>query len=161
MPETPPATAPDPRLTFGIFNEIGIIAQLSRTMFEVHLPKGAGLPHFSLVNHLVRVRDGQTPLTLARAFQVPKTTMTHTVSGAVARGWVDLRPNPDDGRSKTVWLTDAGRAFREAAIASLAPDMAQVGTALDAATQAELLEKLTQLRVFLDAYRDPPKGSSS
>jgi hypothetical protein len=37
-----------------------------------------------------------------------------------------MKPNPDDGRSKRVWLTDAGRAFREEAIARLAPDIARI-----------------------------------
>lgn len=156
MPDAPP----DPRLTFGVFNEIGIIAQLSRAMFEARLPDGAGLPHFTLVNHLIRVRDGQTPLALARAFQVPKTTMTHTVAGAAERGLVTLKPNPEDGRSKTVWLTDVGRQFREDAIEALGPDIAEIGKVMGAGDQSRFLELLTELRVFLDAYRDPPKGSS-
>ncbi|TFL19069.1 MarR family winged helix-turn-helix transcriptional regulator [Jannaschia formosa] len=148
------------RETFAIFNEIGIVSQLSRAMFEARLPEGAGLPHFSLLNHLIRVEDGRTPLALARAFQVPKNTMTHTISGAVRHGWVELRPHPTDGRSKTVWLTEAGRRFRDDAIAALAPDLAAVIDATDAEGRAVLLERLTELRVFLDGYRDR-NGSAS
>jgi DNA-binding MarR family transcriptional regulator len=147
------------RETFAIFNEIGIVAQLGRALFEARLPPGAALPHFTLVNHLTRVRDGQTPLALARAFQVPKNTMTHTISGAVRHGWVALKPHPTDGRSKTVWLTEPGRRFRAEAIGALAPDLAAVIGATDAAGRAALLERLTELRVFLDGYRDP-NGSS-
>ncbi|MEM9795059.1 MAG: MarR family transcriptional regulator [Pseudomonadota bacterium] len=149
----------DLRRTFAIFNEIGILGQLSRALFEARLPTGVLVPHFSLVNHLIRVRDGQTPLTLARAFQVPKTTMTHTISVAVKHGWVELRPNPKDGRSKQVWLTEAGRAFRERAIADLMPDLADVSATLDGAAQEALLEQLTALRQFLDTRRDPENGS--
>jgi DNA-binding MarR family transcriptional regulator len=151
-------TGPDETLreTFAIFNEVAIVAQLSRAMFEARLPSGAGVPHFSLVNHLMRVRDGQTPLALARAFQVPKNTMTHTISGAVRQGWVTLRPHPTDGRSKTVWLTEAGQRFRDEAITALGPDLAAVIEATDADGRAQLLARLTELRVFLDAYRDRP-----
>lgn len=139
---------------FAIFNEVGIIAQLSRAMFEARLPEGVLLPHFSLINHLMRVRDGQTPLVLARAFQVPKTTMTHIISVAVKHGWVELHPNPKDGRSKTVWLTDAGRAFRDRAIADLGPDLTHVADALSVPDQEGLLTRLTDLRIHLDRARD-------
>jgi DNA-binding MarR family transcriptional regulator len=101
--------AADTSLYFELFNEIGILAQLSRALFEARLPKGLTVPHFSVLNHLVRLGDGKTPLALARAFQVPKTTRTHTLSGLEARGLVDLAPNPRDGRSKRVRLTP-GRA---------------------------------------------------
>ncbi|MEL6433580.1 MAG: MarR family transcriptional regulator, partial [Pseudomonadota bacterium] len=66
---------------FTIFNEIGIIAQLARSAFEERLPDGMIPPHFSVLNHLIRVKDGQTPLAMARAFKVPKTTLTHTLAG--------------------------------------------------------------------------------
>jgi len=139
---------------FGFFNEIGIIAQLSRAAMEARLPKGLTLPHFSVVNHLVRVRDGQTPLTLAKAFQVPKTTMTHTLTGLLDHGLVDMRPNPADGRSKTVWLTDRGRRFREEAIRSIDPDIEALREAIPAERVEALLPALAEIRAFMDAYRD-------
>jgi hypothetical protein len=69
-------------LYFRLFNEIGIIEQLSRARFEARLPQGVTVPHFSVLNHLIRVEDGRTPLELATAFQVPKTT-----SATRLRGW--------------------------------------------------------------------------
>jgi DNA-binding MarR family transcriptional regulator len=139
---------------FSFFNEIGIIAQLSRAAMEARLPKGLTLPHFSVINHLIRVRDGQTPLALAKAFQVPKTTMTHTLSGLLNHGLVDMRPNPKDGRSKTVWLTEAGRQFRETAIRSIDPDMSAIKSAIPEEKIAEILPLLAEVRIFMDAYRD-------
>ncbi|XYK80737.1 MAG: MarR family winged helix-turn-helix transcriptional regulator [Labrenzia sp.] len=139
---------------FSFFNEIGIIAQLSRAAMEARLPKGLTLPHFSVINHLIRVKDGQTPLALAKAFQVPKTTMTHTLSGLLDHGLVDMRPNPKDGRSKTVWLTDAGRQFRETAIRSIDPDMSAIKSAIPEEKIAEILPLLAEIRSFMDAYRD-------
>ena len=75
-------------LYFRFFNEIGIISQLSRTMMDMRLPEGVNTSHFSVLNHLIRVQDGRTPLALARAFQVPKTTMTHTLAGLEKLGFV-------------------------------------------------------------------------
>ncbi len=71
----------DPPPIFALFNEIGIINQLAAALFESRLPPGVLVSHFSVLNHLIRVRDGATPLQLANAFQVPKTTMTHTLAG--------------------------------------------------------------------------------
>lgn len=139
---------------FRLFNEIGIIEQLSRTLFEARLPAGFVLPQFAVLNHLVRVKDGQTPLSLARAFQVPKTSMTHSLLVLERASLIELRPNPKDGRSKLVHITDAGRAFRDSAIESLAPDIERISAAIPPDRIAELLPDLEALRQFLDADRD-------
>lgn len=158
MPDTDAGARPDPRtaLYFQLFNEIGIIEQLSRAMFQARLPAGMTVPHFSVLNHLVRVADGRTPMQLATAFQVPKTSMTHTLAGLDKRGLVALRPNPRDGRSKRVWLTEAGRAFRGDAIAALDPDIAEMLEAFPPGEVEAVLPHLTRLREWLDARRDPP-----
>ena len=139
---------------FAFFNEIGIIAQLSRALFEARLPDGVTVAHFSVLNHLIRVADGQTPLQLARAFQAPKTSMTHTLSGLENRGLVEMRPNPKDGRSKQVWITDQGRAFRDEARRLLGPDIATLSDLIDPVRIAEMIPDLVHVREVLDAYRD-------
>lgn len=153
MPEKP-EQQPLPGLYFQLFNEIGIISQLSRAMFEARLPDGLVLPHFTVINHLIRVKDGQTPLTLARAFQVPKTSMTHTLAGLEKRGLVEMRTNPEDARSKQVWLTDAGRTFRDTAIASMGSDLGALADALNPEDLPGMIEKLEHLRKTMDAARD-------
>lgn len=141
-------------LFFAFFNEIGIIAQLSRTALEARLPKGMTLPHFSVVNHLVRVKNGQTPLALARAFQVPKTTMTHTLNGLETHGFVEIRPNPEDRRSKTVWLTEAGQRFRDEAIGAIDPDIHAFRQHCPDDRIRDLVPVLAEIRAILDASRD-------
>lgn len=116
---------------FGVFLEIGIIEQLGRTILEAHLPNGLIAPHFSVLNHLIRVADGRTPIELARAFQVPKTSMTHTVGVLHKRGLVDVRPNPNDRRSKCVWLTPAGRALRDGTLVALGPELDTLAAGFD------------------------------
>ena len=139
---------------FRLFNDIAILAQLSGALMEARLPPGFLVSHYGVLSHLVRVQDGRTPLDLARAFQVPKTTMTHTLAGLEKAGLVRTAPNPADGRSKCIWLTDAGRAFQARAVAALAPDL----KALEAAHPIDLLGQapaaLARLRAVMDAMRN-------
>lgn len=151
-----PDRLPTPEDTFyAFFLEVGILAQLSRALFEARLPPGFTLPQFSVLNHLVRVKDGRTPLELARAFQVPKTSMTHSLAVLERHSLIEMRPNPRDGRSKCVFITDAGRAFRQQALAAVTPDMATLATRFPADRLAEALPALTGLRQIMDAMRDP------
>ncbi|MEO0545150.1 MAG: MarR family transcriptional regulator [Pseudomonadota bacterium] len=147
---------PDPntRLYFELFNEIGIIAQLNRAALERHLTNGMVLPQFSVLNHLIRVQDGRTPLELANAFQVPKTTMTHTLSGLEKAGFIDVKANERDKRSKLIWITEEGRAFRDKSIASLGPEIAEISTAITPEQVQAALPFLKALREYLDAARD-------
>ena len=127
---------------------------MSRALLEARLPDGLLLSHFSVLNHLIRVGDGATPLKLSRAFQVPKTTMTHTLAGLEERDLITMAPNPKDARSKCVWITDAGRAFREEAIASLAPDIDRLAARLPEHEIEALLPGLALARRVLDEDRD-------
>jgi len=138
---------------FRLFTEIGILAQLSRTLLEARLPAGMTAPQFTVLNHLSRVADGRTPLELARAFQVPKTSMTHTLAGLERGGFVALRPNPEDGRSKQVWLTEAGRHLRAGTITALEGDMARIAADFPPGRAAAILPELEALRRQLDAAR--------
>lgn len=142
---------------FRLFNEIGIISQLSRAMFELRLEHGFILPHFSVLNHLIRVGDGKTPLELSRAFQVPKASMTHTLSGLEKAGYIEARANAQDKRSKQIFITDAGREFRDSAIQGLEPDVNEITRYFTEEEAAAIVPALTQLREVLDNMRDPKK----
>lgn len=139
---------------FRLFNEIGIIEQLSRNLLEARLPPGFVQAQFSVLNHLVRVGDGRTPLALARAFQVPKTSMTHSLAVLEREGLIEMRCNPRDGRSKLVHITADGRSFLQSVIASLAPDFDRMAAAVPPDLVARLLPDLEVVRTFLDADRD-------
>lgn len=141
---------------FAFFNEIGIIEQLSRAMMEARLPNGLITPHFSVINHLLRLGDGRTPLEIARAFQVPKTTMTHTLAGLEKHGLIRTAPNPKDARSKCVFLTDDGKDFHRNAIEALSPAFARMTEAIPPDEIAAALPLLTRVREYLDTNRDEP-----
>jgi len=144
----------DPSLFYAVFLETGIIAQLSRAMLEKRLPEGLIQPHFTVLSHLTRVQDGRTPLDLARAFQVPKNSMTHTLKGLQSHALIDLIPHPDDGRSKQAWLTDKGRQLHSSIISDMGPAMQQLAAEFDTEKLATVLPVLTELRQFLDARRE-------
>ncbi|HBG99268.1 MAG: MarR family transcriptional regulator [Rhodobacteraceae bacterium] len=140
-------------LYFRLLNEVGILEQLSRALLQARLPAGMLVSHFGVLNHLVRVADGRTPLELARAFQVAKTTMTHTLAGLEKAGLVAMKPNARDGRSKRVWITDEGRAFRDRSIASLTPDVQRIAREFPSDRVERLLPELEGLRQIMDRQR--------
>ena len=150
----PPGSTRDP-LVFVFFNEIGIIEQLARNLLERVLPSGLKAPHFGVLNHLVRLGDDKSPLRLARAFQVSKGTMTNTLQRLESRGLIELRPDPDDGRGKRVFLTDKGRAMRETAIKSIAPSMVELSARFPEAEFQKALPFLQSVRTYLDEARNP------
>lgn len=143
------------RTIFALFREIGIIEQLSRARLEEQLPEGLIAPHFAVLSHLNTRGDGAVPIDMARAFQVPKTSMTHTLKGLEKGGYVELRPNPDDGRSKTVWMTDNGRALFHNTITAMAPGMGDLLGKMDIDKLTGIMPVLTELRTVMDAARDP------
>jgi DNA-binding MarR family transcriptional regulator len=139
---------------FAVFNEIGIINQLATAILQKRLPDGVTVAQFSVLNHLTRVLDGQTPQVLAKAFQVPKTSMTHSLAGLHKRAFIEFRPHAHDGRSKCVWLTEAGRNFRANAINAMSEDMAGLAPKLDFEAFVQMTPALTALREVLDADRN-------
>jgi len=155
MPDNQKTEAPeDGRLIFTFLSEIGIIAQLSRALLEERNPDGLSMPQFSVLNHLVRLGDKPSPLTLAKAFQLPKTSMTHTLATLEKQALIEMRPNPDDGRSKLIHITRAGQAARERTIDAMLPDLAQLGVDVGVVNIKAALPLLEKARQQLDSYRN-------
>ncbi|KZK98404.1 MarR family winged helix-turn-helix transcriptional regulator [Pseudovibrio sp. Ad26] len=142
---------------FSMFVEVGIINQIGSAFLEARLPKGLLVSHFGVTSHLSRGFDGATPLELARSFQVAKTTMTHTLSGLEKHGFVELRPNPDDGRSKRVWLTPEGRQFRDDAVQQLEPLFQKLAERFPPEQVSALLPGISEFRAVIDQLRDEEK----
>jgi DNA-binding MarR family transcriptional regulator len=149
MPEKPD----DPAL-FSLFNEIGIISQLATTMFERVMPHDLTVAQFSVLNHLSRREDHQAPAKMANAFQVSKGTMTSTIGRLEIKGFVDVTPNPKDGRGKFVGITETGLAARNDAVAALGPDLAWLSNQTASHDISGLTQHLATIRKLLDARRD-------
>ncbi|MEM8729347.1 MAG: MarR family transcriptional regulator [Pseudomonadota bacterium] len=136
------------------FTEVGIIHQLISSKLEAFLPGRMTSTQFGILGHLSRRPEGETPLQLSIAFQVPKTSMTHMLAGLVANGFIVLAANPDDKRSKIARTTPGGHRFlgetTQAISSALAPVLAELGGEPFAAS----LPDLTRIREALDKERD-------
>jgi DNA-binding MarR family transcriptional regulator len=139
---------------FRIFNEIGIIAQLSQTRFESVMPSGMTLAQFTVLNHLVRLGGPKSPLTLARAFQVTKATMSSTLGRLETKGLISVVPDPDDGRAKRVDITETGRLVRDTCIGAVTPHLTQIGQLNGMPDFEILLPLLISMRESLDSDRN-------
>lgn len=139
---------------FDFFNEVGIINQLASALFSKHLPEGVHVSHFAIINHMVRLGDVRTPHQLARAMQVSKATMSHSLGILQARNFVSVESHPEDGRSKTVRLTEAGRTFRGEAIRKLQTALQPIAASIDPVEITAALPTLRMVRAVLDAERN-------
>lgn len=149
------------QLAFQALTEINIIQQLATTEFNRCLPEGLHVSHFGVINHLSRMDEECTPLSIAQAFQVTKATMTNTLSKLSARGFITIKANPQDGRSKLVSLTAKGRKFQDRAVASLEPSMEQMDEALNLEKIIATLPALQELKQFLNENRSVIKSNAA
>lgn len=139
---------------FRFLNEVGIIAQLSGAAFEKVMPGTMTLPQFTVLNHLTRLGGNRTPLEIARALQVSKGAMTNTLGHLERSGWIGIRPDARDGRSKRVDITEPGRIAHARAIAALAPELAWLAGVVAPDRVREATPLLAEMRHALDKRRD-------
>lgn len=140
-------------VVFKFFTEVGIIDQLVRTKLERVLPDGLRMSHFGVLNHFARLGGEQSPAVLANAFQVTKGAMTNTVTRLEARGLVDVRPDPEDGRAKLVRLTKKGLSVRDTCIEAVTPLFEDMVARTPTDEFARALPFLRSLRADLDRAR--------
>ena len=111
-------------LAVALFSEILTVDQLARNNVAKVLPKGMELSHFSVLNHLARTQTERTPAQLAKTFHLTRGAMTNTLRKLEASGHVHIRPDWDDARRKMVTISPSGRSARDAALAAIAPIIA-------------------------------------
>jgi DNA-binding MarR family transcriptional regulator len=133
-------------IAVALFGELFMADQLARTRLSKVLPKGMELSHFGVLNHLAGLSDERTPAQLAKAFHVTRGAMTNTLSRLEWAGHVHIRPDWDDARSKLVSISPSGRAARDAAVAVIAPLIADAVQALGAERVRAVLPVLRELR---------------
>jgi DNA-binding MarR family transcriptional regulator len=143
-------------LLFRLFNEIGIVSQLSERLFESVMPDGMTLAQFTVLNHFVRLGGERSPAQLATSFQVTRATVTSTLQRLEAKRFVILRADPRDGRAKLVSITSDGQNMRMACVKALEPVVDRLGTVISVERANALLPDLIALRQILDADRNGP-----
>ena len=145
-------------LIFTLFNEIGIIQQLSTARFSRVLAPDLNPSEFGVLNHFVRLGDGKTPTYLAKAFQMTKPSMTAILAKLERKGFVEIAASKDDRRQKIVTLTEAGRSARGKGLQAMAPLADIVLESQDISDLEMILPKLQALREFLDQERNAVDG---
>ena len=115
------------------------------------LPKGMELSHYSVLNHLARFKQERTPAQLARSFHVTRGAMTNTLSKLEWAGYVHIRPDWDDARSKLVTSSPSGVQARDAALAAITPMVRELVGELGEDKVRAALPILRELRQKLES----------
>jgi DNA-binding MarR family transcriptional regulator len=137
-------------LAISLFGELFMADQMARNRISKALPKGMELSHFSVLNHLAGLNDERTPAQLAKAFHVTRGAMTNTLTKLVWAGHIHIRPDWDDARQKFVAISPSGRSARDAAVASVAPLIADVVKVLGADKVRSVLPVLREIRTQME-----------
>ncbi|MEL6521541.1 MAG: MarR family transcriptional regulator [Pseudomonadota bacterium] len=136
-------------LAVALFSEIFTADQLARNRLTRVLPKGMELSHFSVLNHLARLRGERTPAQLAQSFHLTRGAMTNTLAKLEWAGYVHVRPDWEDARRKLVAISPAGLRARDAAIAALSPIISEVVDEIGVERVRQSLPVLRELRAKL------------
>jgi DNA-binding MarR family transcriptional regulator len=129
-----------------LFSEVFMTDQIVRTRLAKALPRGMELSHFSVLNHLNHIEEERSPAQLARTFHVTRGAMTNTLARLEWAGHVHVRPDWEDARKKLVSISPAGRKACEAAMAALAPILAEAVEKIGADRVRAALPVLRELR---------------
>lgn len=142
-------------LRFGILNWVGIINQLTTTQAN-RLLAATELPftQFIMLNHFShRPDEGKTVSRIAQAMQQPQPGITKTVQKLLRKEFLRTAANPDDGRSKQLFLTDAGSAAHAQAIEYLGPGFRATFAEWSDEDMMTLFALLDRLKTYLDDNR--------
>jgi len=141
-------------LAVSLFSEILVVEQLARTSVARVLPKGMELSHFSVLNHLAHSATERSPAQLAKTFNLTRGAMTNTLHKLEWAGWVHIRPDWDDARRKMVAISPSGQSARNAALAAIAPLIADVVMSVGEDKVRTALPVLREMRLKLRGALD-------
>jgi DNA-binding MarR family transcriptional regulator len=107
-----------------------------------------------MLNHFShRAAEGKTVMSVARAMQQPQPGITKTIQKLLAKRWLREEAHPEDGRSKLLFLTPAGLARHNEAVAVFARELAPAFDGWSLAELEQLFAQLDRLKVWLDENR--------
>ncbi len=137
-------------LAVALFSELFTSDQMLRNRLSRMLPRGMELSHFSVLNHLARFKQERTPAQLARSFHVTRGAITNTLNKLEMAGYIHIRPDWDDARSKLVTISPAGAQARDAALAAITPLITELVSDLGTEKVRSVLPVLRDLRLKLE-----------
>lgn len=122
--------------------------------FERHVGKPFELRKVEFSLLMLLLSNGPlSPKQLARTLQLTAPNLTLLLDRLQARGLLRRQPNPDDGRSQHIVLTDAGQRLALDSQAAAAPMERELQSRLSRAEHAMLIELLSRL-----AGHEPPRS---
>jgi DNA-binding MarR family transcriptional regulator len=118
-------------------------------------PYGLTFARYEALVLLTFSRDGELTMSkIGERLMVHPTSVTNTVDRLVRFGYVDKRPNPNDGRGTLASITDKGREVVEAATQDLMAMDFGLG-AYDAEECEEIFAMLRPLRLVAGDFDEP------
>ena len=123
--------------------------------------------------HTIEHRPGITQEQLRKKYAQDKSTIARRAAKLEAGGYIERRPHPGDGRRKQLYITDKGRAIRNAKVeaesfyfewltADLTPqELAQLCPLLDRIQLRSRDERRQQFQHLLEVYAQSHGGSSN
>lgn len=144
-----------PSSDFRIINWITTISQLSDTKMrqildDIDVPP----PQFFILNHFVHQPDEhKTVSSVAWAMQQPQPGITKTIAKLLAKGFLRAEDNPADGRSKFLYLTEAGRLAHSRARERLEAAFAETFAGWREWEKKDLFGFLDRLKNYLEENR--------
>ena len=138
-------------LAVALLSEIATVEQLAQSHLKHALPDGMEVSHFMVLNHFAGSGGEKTPGQLARAFHVTKGAITNTLRRLEKAGYVEIRPDQRDARSKKVSLSAEGRKARDQAVTMIAPVFDNVSDKLGSDKIRAVLPLMRELRELMNA----------
>lgn len=99
------------------------------------------------------LEDGLTQRQLAERLGVEQATMANTLVRMERDGLIDRKPNPDDGRSQRIWLTEAAQRLQGPATSAAMGANELVAAGLPAAERELFYSMLARVISSLRAGR--------
>ena len=138
-------------LAVSLFSEISTIDHLLKVRLSKTLPQGMELSHFAILNHFSTLQGEKTPAQLARSFNVTKGAITNTLTKLSKMGYIHIRPDWDDGRSKQVSISTAGKSARDSAVSAIEPIIGDLMKVMEPQKVKALIPFLRDLRILLNS----------
>ncbi|MDX8352640.1 MarR family transcriptional regulator [Cognatiyoonia sp. IB215182] len=104
-------------------------------------PLGLSTGVFPIMLHLWQ-KDGLTQSDLVTLVGIEQATMANTLARMERDGLILRRPDPDDGRSKRIFLTEVGRAKQTGAMAAANAANADIMAALTTGEREQMMQLL-------------------
>ena len=135
---------------------IGDVSRMIRTVYDRRVePLGLTRAQWRVMTRLNRL-ESCTQTELATALEVEKPTLGKLIERLEVKGWVDRRADPNDARSKRLYLTPAARPVLAEMHNEAEDVVAGIFAGLDGEEAARLHAMLDHIKGNLSEMLDDP-----